>query len=125
MSLVFERPDPLNTTFLVEELEDAGYQGISFFIQDEDADGNREWGVNALTATGEPIDERSRNAIQAVFDAHTGAPPPEVQTAMEADQQMQNLRAKALAVYRGEDQFTALQRDRILAAIVLKLTKRQ
>lgn len=64
----FPRPTKLVGDNLSAEIENAGYQEVE--VQDLGA----EIRVVALTSGGNPIGEPSRNAIQAIIDAHTGEP---------------------------------------------------
>lgn len=64
--LIFSAPASINGAGLASELAAAGYQQPEFVLNGDNVE------VSALTSAGNPIDERSRDSIQAVIDAHTG-----------------------------------------------------
>ena len=66
--LVFPCPSAIHGDNLAAELAAAGYSSVTVGLVGEELE------VQAHTASGNPIDERSRDSIQAVIDAHTGQP---------------------------------------------------
>lgn len=68
--LTFTPPSPLNGEALAEELEAAGYDCTPLDVV-LTSDGLQ---ITCRTQSGNEVGEQSRTAIQAILDAHTGAP---------------------------------------------------
>lgn len=121
----FTVPDTFDLVWLAERLrEEHGYLGPDeqTFYPRTVLDGT-ELTVAARTSTGTEIDERSRDSIQAIIDAHDGSPPADIAADRQRTEDAQAIieanRNKARQVVAGEAvSFTPQERDRILSALV-------
>lgn len=104
--LTFPLPNPFNGSSLAEAL---GVTPLDLFVKGD------ELGVN--------LPESERDRVAAAVAAHTGEPTAEEQADRDERDQLDALRAKARAVWRGEDTFTVAQVQKILAGLVLRATK--
>lgn len=129
MSLSFTVPGTFDLAWFGERLrEEHGYLGPddqTFYPTTVLDDGQLI--VSARTSTGTEIDERSRDAIQAVIDAHDGSPPSGV---VAERQEEQTARERATtAIQTLEDahanwgSLTSVQKDAALKLVVVVVAK--
>lgn len=120
--LNFTRPTSLYGLALEREIAAAGFRDVRV------SDAPEGLLVEAYTAAGEPVTDADRPLIQTVIDQHSGSASVEEQDelnlAVGVRDDLAGVRAKARAVYRGTDTFTAAQVQRLVAALVLMVTRR-
>jgi hypothetical protein len=126
--LEFPKPAQVNGLVLIKELEAAGYvvDRVTVVSVESEDDTVR---IVARTATGTEIDERSRDAIQAVLDVHAGEPdeeqlrPVRVRAKVEAGIERLEGDAKDAATWNGLTAARRQENARISALMVAKLAR--